>query len=41
MALGTLDIANLERFWVFDKDLSLENKWNILLGQDINIYIFI
>lgn len=35
MALGTLDIANLERFWVFDKDSAIEGKWNKLLGQDI------
>lgn len=35
LALGTLNIANLERFWVFDKDSEIENKWNDFLEQDI------
>jgi len=35
LALGTLDIANLERFWVFDKNQDLEEKYSKLLGQNI------
>jgi hypothetical protein len=35
IALGTLDIANLERFWVFDKDPTIKDKYDNLLGPDI------
>lgn len=35
IALGTLDIANLERFWVFDTDPTIEDKYDKLLGPDI------
>lgn len=35
LALGTLNIANLERFWVFDIDPKIENKWNDFLEQDM------
>lgn len=35
LALGTLNIANLERFWVFDIDPEIKNKWNDFLEQDM------
>jgi hypothetical protein len=35
LALGTLDITNLERFWVFDRDPKIEEKYNDLLRVDI------
>ena len=35
LALGTLDIANLERFWVFDINQSLKEEYRKLLGQVI------
>lgn len=35
LALGTLDIANLERFWVFDINQNLEEDYRKLLGRGI------
>jgi hypothetical protein len=35
LALGTLDVMNLDRFWVFDIDKELDEKYSSFLDHDI------